>query len=264
MGNYTLDDSASQNYKVFREHTIKTGSTQIAAQEKNTIQGFTVTDQSATDDTYTTENPGSEEGWGYTAAATGERDGLGAYSQVHPAILKTSDSKVYPIKDKTLAIDTEFAEKTQDDTDASDATKIRVAEDTEDGAVGLVVNCLSDKGHQQIFFQGGAGMSYIIDLGDGTGKLAAYDSDTDTWAAVSGATAYTLKTFDPLTCYHDSTPPWLEDRIYLGRKLGDYYFVDLQGFGNNGTTISRTTKGVVFTLDLDNSGKVIDFTAEEE
>lgn len=264
MNAYNLEDSGNQPYKVFREHTIKTGSTQIDADQKNTKQGFTITDQSDTTGEYTVEKPGSEEGWGYTAAATGERNGLGAYSQVHPAILKTSDSKVYPIVDKTLAIDTEFAEKSQDSTATSDATKVRVAEDTSDGVVGLVVNCLSDKGHQQIFFQGGAGMSYIIDLGDGTGKLAAYDPDTDTWAAVSGATAYDLKTFDPLTCYHDSTPPWLADRIYLGRKLGDYYFVDLQGFGNNGTTISRTTKGVVFTLDLDNSGKVIDFTAEEE
>lgn len=252
------NDNTQQGTRVYREHT-----SDIDNDRKNTPQGQTITAQADNGD-YTVADNGDECGWLYTAAASSQRHDLGAWSQVHPAILKTSDSKVYPVKDKTLAIDTDFASKTQDSTSTSDATKIRVAEDTSDGVVGLVVNCLSDKGHQQIFFQGGAGMSYIIDLGDGTGKLAAYDPDTGTWAAVSGATAYTLKTFDPLTCYHDSTPPWLADRIYLGRKLGNYYFVDLQGFGANNTTIERTVSGVVFTLELDSAGKVIDFTAEEE
>lgn len=217
------NDNQNQGIKVFREHT-----TGIDNDRKNTQQGQTITAQSDIG-VYTVTDSGDECGWVFTPPATGQRHDMGAWSHAHPAILKSSDSKVYPVKDKTLAIDTDFAAKTQDSSAGSDATKIRVAEDTSDGSVGIVLQCLNDDAHEQIFFAGGSS-KYVKDKGDGTGIEVRYNTSTSSWDEVSGSTL-TMVAIEPTANFHNTTPPWKTDRIYIANKKGSIYLVDVQGFG---------------------------------
>lgn len=70
---------------------------------------------------------------------------------------------------------------------------------------------------------------------------------------------------DPLSFFHDLTPPWSEGRVYPGTKLiypgSRYYLVFLAGYGDAVTPIVRVAGGVTFTLSRDGQGNVLDFTA---
>lgn len=143
----------SPGFKVYRESTSG-----IENDRKATQQGVKVTAQADDTGAYTRANPGDEGSWGYTNPATSQRHDLGTYSQAIPAILKLSDSKVYPLKDKTLAIDTDYASKTQATTSSDDATKVRIGEDTSTGLVGVILTCLNHDKEEQIFFPLGGGL----------------------------------------------------------------------------------------------------------
>jgi len=134
-------------FKVYRESTAD-----VENDRKATQQGVKVTDQDDDTGGYTEANPGDEQGWGYTEPATEARHGLGSYSQAIPAILKLSDGKVYPLNDKVLTIDADYAGKTQSSTASDDPSKVRVAEDTSDGITGIIVTCLNHESEEQIFF----------------------------------------------------------------------------------------------------------------
>jgi hypothetical protein len=73
-----------------------------------------------------------------------------------------------------------------------------------------------------------------------------------------------MRTLDPVSMYHESTPPWTTGRVYWGYKLQgnpDYYLVFLPAKGDEATTLSDDSGGVTFTISVDGSGHVLDFTA---
>jgi len=142
-----LQDSLNQGIKVFRDNTPS-----VNPDKKSTQQGVKITDQNDDTAIYDLTQAGDETGWGYhPPRTTALREGLGSWSQATPAILRNSDSRVVPILDKSLTVDTNYKAKDQSSVANDDPTKIRVAEDTADGVCGVLLTCLNHEKEEQIF-----------------------------------------------------------------------------------------------------------------
>uniref|UniRef100_A0A6H1ZGI7 Uncharacterized protein n=1 Tax=viral metagenome TaxID=1070528 RepID=A0A6H1ZGI7_9ZZZZ len=168
-----VDDNAQSGIKVFREHTAD-----IDPESKSNKIGALITDQSNDTGQYTLALPGDEAGWLF--CTNSETRDIGSWSQAVPAIL--TESGIIPIFNKALAIDTNYAYKTEA-TSGNDETKIRVAEETEVGTPGIIVQCLNQASHEQIFFPLGAGNIKVdwLSAGNESTKIygVAVDGTTD-------------------------------------------------------------------------------------
>ena len=100
--------------------------------------------------------------------------------------------------------------------------------------------------------------------GDGQriGEEVAFDENGSSYTV--GGDTLLLMPIDPLTAFHNSTPPYATGRIYAGvyvHGTPGYFLVFLPGKGDQATTKAQTVSGTVFTLSLDGQGNVLDFTA---
>lgn len=142
-----LNDQANNGIKIYRDN-----SPGVEVDRKAIQQGVAVQDQDINTGIYTLTQGGDEQGWLYTGPRTSsQRHDIGSWAQAVPAILN-SDGKIVPIKDKSLAVDTDYAAKTQTTVAGDSAETVRVAETTGVGTPGIVVACLNDKSQEQIFF----------------------------------------------------------------------------------------------------------------
>jgi|GEM_PF-3553761 len=168
-----VEDNAQAGIKVFREHTVD-----IDPESKSNKIGALITDQSNDTGQYTLALPGDEAGWLFCTSS--ETRDIGSWSQAVPAML--TDSGIIPILNKALAIDTNYAYKTEA-TSGNDETKVRVAEETEVGTPGIIVQCLNQASHEQIFFPLGAGNIKVdwLSAGNESTKIygVAVDGTTD-------------------------------------------------------------------------------------
>lgn len=99
----------------------------------------------------------------------------------------------------------------------------------------------------------------IIDEGNGKGRPGKLLDGS--WAVDTEYDSKELIPSDPLINFHNNTPPFQSGRRYLGKDVGDKYIVYLPGFGDEEQLISQTAGDIVWTLSLDGSGHVLDFTA---
>src|SRR3990172_7435042 len=142
-----LKDSQDSGIKIYRD-----SSADVDRQYKAHPKGVEVTAQSNTTGEYTVGKTGDEAGWLFTAELTpGVRDYLGSWCQAYPAILRTSDGKIVPIKDKSQAVSTAFKDKTQSSVAGDSSDLIRVAETDTTGIPGVVVTCLNGDAQEQLF-----------------------------------------------------------------------------------------------------------------
>jgi len=77
-----------------------------------------------------------------------------------------------------------------------------------------------------------------------------------------GAETLQLKTLDPSSFYY-TIPPYQTGRIYWGLKVGGptpYYLVFLPAKGDLAKTFTQSKSGTTWTLKVDGSGHVLDFT----
>lgn len=170
-----LQDSSIQGYKIYRDKTAS-----VDNDRKATQQGVEVTAQSDTTGKYTVVNGGDEQGWIYTHPKdTDTRHNVGSYAQVYPAILRDSDSKIIPILDKSLAEDTNYAEKTQSTSPGDSSTMASVAETASTGTPGIVVGCLNHETQEQIFFPLGESRIKVDHKTEGNLSTKIYDVKAD-------------------------------------------------------------------------------------
>ena len=94
------------------------------------------------------------------------------------------------------------------------------------------------------------------------GEEVYFDDGGNSYSA--GGNTLRLMPIDPLTAFHNSTPPYATGRIYAGLYVHGtpgYFLVFLPGKGDQSTTKQQTVSGTVFSLSLDGQGNVLDFTA---
>lgn len=101
---------------------------------------------------------------------------------------------------------------------------------------------------------------FCKDKGDGTGDEVVFDPSTGTWSIPAGSRNKILITTDPLTQYHNSTPPYALDRIYPVQAFGNYWVIFLPGFGPIETDFAQTAGGLTFTPEVDGQGNLLNFT----
>jgi hypothetical protein len=113
-----------------------------------------------------------------------------------------------------------------------------------------------------------SGLTYVLDLGDGTGHNVEIDPQTGSWYTPIGYRVLPLRTLDNLTFFHNGKPPFKANRIYLGFLIApesglSYYLVDLQGHSTNAEKVFAIgVESFTFTLSCDTAGNVLDFTIE--
>ena len=117
--------------------------------------GLEITAQSADDGTYTTTNKGDEQGWQYTPGSSGR--GFGSWSQAVPAIYDSEAGTVQPIKDKTLAVDTDYPTQSISSSAGDSNNTIRVAEIDGTKIPGVILTCLNHNSQEKIFIPMGEG-----------------------------------------------------------------------------------------------------------
>jgi hypothetical protein len=103
----------------------------------------------------------------------------------------------------------------------------------------------------------------VEDLDGSTGKEVYFDSSGNKQTP-PGSETLSLVANDTSSSYYNGNPPFQTGRIYWGQKIfgnPNYYLVFLPGFGDEEKTFSDTAGGVTFTIKIDGSGKVLDFTA---
>ena len=176
-------NDALQKFKVYREITAL-----VEPDRKSTQQGVEITAQSTVEDMtegaevwvgdYTMVNAGDEASWGYTAPKDNEtRNALGSYSQAIPALLKT-EGGVFVIKDKTQALDADYASKTESGSAGNSSSSVRVAEETAAGTPGIICTCLNGASQEQIFFPMGAGKIKVDNINSPDTSTKIYDTLT--------------------------------------------------------------------------------------
>lgn len=140
-----LNDFIQKGFKIFRESTAS------VPPEYKANQGYEVTDQSTTTGAYTTTNGGDEQGWLYCEKA-GTR-AMGSWMMACPAIYTPSSGTVRPMKDKTQAVDTDYATKSLSSAAGDSFSTVRLASITGGGASipGIVVACPNHSSQEQIF-----------------------------------------------------------------------------------------------------------------
>jgi len=164
-----INDNEQSGWKPYRDH-----SSDKDVEMKACKQGCQVDSQSDETGAYSISLPGQESGWLYCIASTRN---ISTWSQAVPAML-TEENGIIPILNKSLALDTSFAYKTEA-TSGNDASKIRVAEETEEGTPGIIVQCLNQDSHEQIFFPLGGGALKVDHLTAGNESSKIYDIKVD-------------------------------------------------------------------------------------
>lgn len=140
-----LEDFVKKSFKIFRESTAS------VPPEYKANQGFEVTDQSVTTAAYTTTNGGDEQGWLYLNKG-GTRP-MGSWMMACPAIYTPSTGLVRPMKDKSQAVDTDYATKSLSSVAGDSSSVVRLASITGGGAnvPGIIVACPNHQAQEQIF-----------------------------------------------------------------------------------------------------------------
>ncbi len=164
-----MNDNEQSGWKVFREH-----SADVDTEMKANKQGAMITAQSDITGEYTIVLPGDEAGWLHCAENT---RALGAWGQAVPCML-TEENGIIPILDKALTLDTSFAYKTEASS-GNDSTKFRTAEEGENGTPGILVQCLNQDSHEQIFFPLGASTLKVDWLSSGNESSKVYGVKID-------------------------------------------------------------------------------------
>lgn len=165
-----INDNQNQGWKTYRDHTPDV----TDLDRRSTRQGIIIVTQDDTTGKYNVQLPGDEGGWLHWGANTRV---FGSWSQAVPAI-KTEENGLRPILDKTLALDSSFAYKTASSI-VGDVTKYREAEETEDGTPGILLQCLNQDSHEQIFFPLGASQIRVDWKSAGNESTKIYDVKAD-------------------------------------------------------------------------------------
>ena len=138
-----LEDFWSKPWRWFRQKI-----TDLKPEFKGNF-GLEITGQSTTDGSYTTTNKGDELGWQYTPGSSGR--GFGSWSQIVPAIYDSVAGTVQPIKDKTLAVDTDYPTQSTSSSAGDSNNTIRIAEISGNNIPGIIVTCLNHNSQEKIF-----------------------------------------------------------------------------------------------------------------
>lgn len=106
---------------------------------------------------------------------------------------------------------------------------------------------------------------FVLDLGYSRGCQVVFAADGN-YSQVPDSTL-PLTAIEPLSNFHDSTPPFQAGRIYPAIAGDDEYFVALGGFGSASRLVIRRATIAATDYDLyfwiDTSGKIVDFFAVE-
>lgn len=116
------------------------------------------------------------------------------------------------------------------------------------------------------FCESGLPSGLIYDNGNGTGKQVTYqngsfqdDPLSETLPLVSGTDSH---------LFHGYIPPFSKGRVYFGQRIGNQYFVFLEGLGPKAQTYQyntqNDTKKFTIEFDLTADGRVIDFRVSAE
>ena len=107
-------------------------------------------------------------------------------------------------------------------------------------------------------------MAFVEDTGEGTGKEVSFDSNGLKFYPANAKTLVMLAT-DPLTCYHNSSPPFKEGRVYPAKYNGgsvnneEFWIVFLPAKGDLEKTFEQSIGANTLSIDVDGQGNVIDF-----
>lgn len=168
-----IQDNANNGIKIFRDKTPS-----VDCDKKASQQGVEVTDQSDTDARYMLANGGDEQGWLFTGPRTSsQRQDMGSWSQVVPAILRDSDSRIVPMLDKTQAVDTNYTAKDQSSSAGDSAVYVRVATTDGTGTPGLLATCLNHESQEQVFFPVGESQIKVDNITAPNVSTKIYDVD---------------------------------------------------------------------------------------
>ena len=177
-----IRDFLREGFKLFRDNSVDN--------DRKAGQGYEVVSHEDTGD-FELTNGGDEQGWLYIPQSSTNRNNMGAWVQTYPAILKSSDNKVYPIENKSLTTDSNFEGKSISNAAGNSATSVANATETASGELGIVVACPNQSSQEQIFFPIGATSTYYArirwnftveqDLSEG--ELMTYNSSTNTYTA---------------------------------------------------------------------------------
>lgn len=183
-----LEDFLNKGFKLFREST-----TGVVPKYKAN-QGYEVTDQSTVTGAYTTTNGGDEQGWLFCDKA-GTRS-MGSWTMACPAVYDSGTSTIRPMKDKTQAVDTDYAAKTLSSSAGNSSSTARLAAISGTSTPGVLVACLNHAAQEQVFIPmgGNVTVSYarvawsftaVEDLSEG--EILSYDPLTDKFTATASA-----------------------------------------------------------------------------
>jgi len=105
---------------------------------------------------------------------------------------------------------------------------------------------------------------FIQDMGGETrqGREVYYD-ELRNLIVPPGSETLDLVAADPLSFFHESSPPFASGRIYWGQRIAGnnpYYLVFLPGHGDDGKEFSYTVNSVTYTLTVDGQGNIKDLT----
>lgn len=180
-----LEDFLNKGKKLFRE------STPGVDLKYKANQGYEVTDQSIINGQYTTINGGDEQGWLY-CDKNGTARLMGSWSMACPAIYDTSTNSIRPMKDKTQAVDTDYAAKTLSSAAGNSSSTARLAAISGTSIPGVLVACLNHAAQEQVFIPmgGNVTVSYariawnftaVDDMSEG--EILSYDPLTNKFTA---------------------------------------------------------------------------------
>ena len=98
----------------------------------------------------------------------------------------------------------------------------------------------------------------VEDLGNGSGREVLINKLGAT-EQIDNAIVLPMKTLDPITQFHDSSPPFAAGRRYFGQRIGEIYLVWLPGFGVYQKTLEAGIGENTAYIDIDGQGNVLDF-----
>jgi len=107
-------------------------------------------------------------------------------------------------------------------------------------------------------------MVFVEDTGEGTGKEVSFDSNGLKFYPANAKTLVMLAT-DPLTYYHNSSPPFKKGRVYPAKYNGggvnneEFWIVFLPAKGDLEKTFEQSIGASTLYIDVDGQGNVIDF-----
>lgn len=138
-----LQDLFSRPWRFFRDRTAN------LLPEKKGNFGVEITGQNNVTAQYSLTSNGDEQGWHYTPGSSAR--GFGSWAQAVPAILNKATNTIQPIKDKSMALDTNYPIQTVSGSPGNSNNTIRVAEIDGDNVPGIIVTCLNHSSQEKIF-----------------------------------------------------------------------------------------------------------------